>query len=100
MILGGVEVLCPRCREAPDERPEELVCVACSKSYPIVAGIPDLRVAPDPWIGLEDDRAKAHKIVDVFVSVDVPESCTFGTLGVERVPEFVHQIEATVRLAT
>jgi SAM-dependent methyltransferase len=30
--------------------------------YPIVAGIPDFRVAPDPWIGLDEDRAKALRL--------------------------------------
>jgi ubiquinone/menaquinone biosynthesis C-methylase UbiE len=32
--------------------------------YPIVEGIPDFRVAPDPWIGLADDREKAQRLAE------------------------------------
>jgi len=36
--------------------PEAFVCSRCSIRYPVVAGIPDYRIAPDPWIDAEADR--------------------------------------------
>jgi SAM-dependent methyltransferase len=57
-----VRLVCPRCRGALEDEDASLRCAGCSAEYPVVAGIPDLRVAPDPWIGLEDDRAKALEV--------------------------------------
>lgn len=54
--------VCPRCRGRLDHDPEAYRCAPCAAIYPIVAGIPDFRVSPDPWIGLEDDRAKALRV--------------------------------------
>jgi ubiquinone/menaquinone biosynthesis C-methylase UbiE len=39
-----------------------LTCAACSRQYPVVLGIPDLRLFPDPYIGLEPDREKGIKV--------------------------------------
>ncbi len=53
--------VCPACRSslehhaAPDER---YICTICARQYPVIIGIPDFRLQPDPWIGLEADRAK------------------------------------------
>lgn len=63
MKLGGIELVCPRCRGALDDATDTLTCSACLATFPIVAGIPDLRVSPDPWIGLEEDRAKALRVL-------------------------------------
>lgn len=62
VALAGL-LACPRCRgDLGGEG--ALECVGCGAAYPVVAGIPDLRVAPDPWIGLEDDRAKALRVAE------------------------------------
>ena len=53
---------CPRCRGDVEALAERYFCGACSASYPIVAGIPDFRVFPDPYIGLAEDRAKAQRL--------------------------------------
>lgn len=52
------DIVCPRCRGPLEDTGESLLCRGCDAAYPVVAGIPDLRVAPDPWIGYEADRAK------------------------------------------
>lgn len=54
--------VCPRCRRPVADAPDGYRCDPCGASYPVVSGIPDFRVAPDPWIGLEDDRAKALRL--------------------------------------
>jgi SAM-dependent methyltransferase len=53
--------VCPACRSSLEHHtaPEEYyACVPCARRYPVVIGIPDFRLRPDPWIGLEADRAK------------------------------------------
>ena len=55
-------VVCPRCRGDLVTRDDAYRCGACDVSYPVVLGIPDFRVFPDPWIGLEDDREKARRL--------------------------------------
>ncbi len=58
----GLELVCPRCRGSVSAAPEAFSCLRCDQTYPIVAGIPDFRVAPDPWIDLEADRAKGVQL--------------------------------------
>ena len=37
-------------------------CDSCAALYPVVSGIPDFRIASDPWIDLEADRAKGLRL--------------------------------------
>lgn len=53
---------CPICKGPLSIRPEQLSCGHCRKDYPIVLGIPDLRLYEDPLIPLEDDYRKGEKI--------------------------------------
>jgi ubiquinone/menaquinone biosynthesis C-methylase UbiE/uncharacterized protein YbaR (Trm112 family) len=55
---------CPHCKVILTHGAEELVCDGCGRHYPIVCGIPDLRVAPDPYIGFDEDRDKARKLFE------------------------------------
>jgi SAM-dependent methyltransferase/uncharacterized protein YbaR (Trm112 family) len=53
--------VCPACRGALAHlrgADECYRCAACARSFPVVIGIPDFRLRPDPWIGLEADREK------------------------------------------
>src|SRR4030095_1345944 len=34
----------------------------CASTFPVVCGIPDFRLAPDPYIGIDDDRRKAERL--------------------------------------
>jgi SAM-dependent methyltransferase len=54
--------VCPRCHGALDRAAESYRCATCAADYPIVLGIPDFRIFPDPWIGFEDDRNKARRL--------------------------------------
>jgi ubiquinone/menaquinone biosynthesis C-methylase UbiE/uncharacterized protein YbaR (Trm112 family) len=53
---------CPVCKGNLRLRPSELVCLQCERAFPIVLGIPDLRVYEDPLIPLQDDYRKGEKI--------------------------------------
>lgn len=53
---------CPRCRAAVAHEGEAWACPACGASYPILCGIPDFRLGPDPYLSLEAERAKAARL--------------------------------------
>jgi ubiquinone/menaquinone biosynthesis C-methylase UbiE len=54
--------VCPRCRGSLNQSATGYSCAACAADYPIISGIPDFRVFPDPWIGIKEDRAKALRL--------------------------------------
>jgi ubiquinone/menaquinone biosynthesis C-methylase UbiE/uncharacterized protein YbaR (Trm112 family) len=53
---------CPLCKGRLDLAEEALHCAPCGRAYPIVLGLPDLRVHEDPLIPLEDDYRKGEKV--------------------------------------
>ncbi len=57
-------LICPRCKADVRLESTAYVCEACAATYPIIAGIPDFRVYPDPYIDLESDRAKGQRLAD------------------------------------
>lgn len=59
---GELRYRCPRCGAAVTEGSLAWDCARCAASYPIVCGIPDFRIEPDPYIGIEEDREKAHRL--------------------------------------
>ena len=68
---------CPRCHSAAglDRDPAAEVtgwrCHECGARYPVVCGIPDFRVAADPYIGIEADREKARGLAARFEELDL-----------------------------
>jgi ubiquinone/menaquinone biosynthesis C-methylase UbiE/uncharacterized protein YbaR (Trm112 family) len=56
--------VCPRCKGALWSRDAAYGCEACRLEFPIVCGIPDFRLAPDPYIGIDDDRRKAERLFE------------------------------------
>ncbi len=52
----------------------------------MVLGIPDLRVAPDPYISIEDDRAKARRVAERFPDTDFAGLLAFYYSITEVVP--------------
>lgn len=59
------ELVCPTCRTVLEQRSNTLCCRACGRRFPVVAGIPDLRVTGDRYLSLEADRAKAEGLAGV-----------------------------------
>ena len=53
---------CPICKGDLPLQGETLTCARCGKTYPIVLGIPDLRIYEDPLIPLQDDYVKGEKV--------------------------------------
>jgi SAM-dependent methyltransferase len=58
MNFKGVDICCPHCHGELEAADTDLRCLSCSRCFPVVAGIPDLRVFPDPYIDMESDRKK------------------------------------------
>lgn len=57
--------VCPGCHGDLDGDPVHGAayhCDQCEREYPVVLGIPDFRLQPDPWISFEDDRARAEQL--------------------------------------
>lgn len=55
---------CPRCHAALASAPAAYACNQCQSVFPVVLGIPDFRLVPDPWISMVDDRDKAQRLVE------------------------------------
>lgn len=71
MIFKGVDIVCPHCRGELDRaRDAELACVGCSRRFPIVLDVPDLRIFPDPYIDPQEERAKAQRLAERFADLD------------------------------
>jgi len=58
-IAQPVPFCCPQCRGALTVGSHDYRCGRCSRAYPIVLGIPDFRLEPDPYISFEDEYGKA-----------------------------------------
>ena len=65
---------CPRCRGELEREASAYRCVPSAATYPNVLGLPDFRVEPDPWISLEDDRAKARRLIERSEGLDLARS--------------------------
>jgi SAM-dependent methyltransferase len=73
MTSVGVTLCCPHCREDLDDRGASLRCTGCGHEFPVVCGIPDLRVYPDPYIEPEADRAKGRALAARFDDLSFAE---------------------------
>jgi SAM-dependent methyltransferase len=72
LIVQGVEICCPVCKgdfQSPGDK-DLLECESCGRSFPIIYGIPDLRVFEDPYLSIEQDRAKALELATHFDELD------------------------------
>lgn len=55
---------CPLCKGELDPERDAYLCRRCSRRYPVVLGIPDLRVYPDPHLSIAEDHDKGRKIAE------------------------------------
>ncbi len=80
IALRALGLCCPYCRgdlaESGDAEPE-LECGGCRRRYPVVAGIPDLRIFDDPYIDAAADRAKARLVAGRLGETDLAGLLSF-----------------------
>ena len=62
--MEDTEYCCPRCKAALTLGMDAYTCAACNARYPIILGIPDFRVFPDPYIDIEADHQKGRRIAE------------------------------------
>lgn len=66
-----IQLVCPGCRGAlsaqPAGRDESIyTCEDCGRDFPILFGIPDLRLRPDSYLDIEADRAKGLRLAERY----------------------------------
>ena len=52
--------VCPRCKGPLASTAQKHACSQCAREYPVICGIPDFRLEPDPYISIDDDRGKGE----------------------------------------
>lgn len=58
-------LVCPMCRVELARHRDGFRCRDCDRWFPVVAGIPDLRVNGDAYLSIEDDRRRAEALAAV-----------------------------------
>lgn len=87
MNFKRIDICCPHCRAELDQpRQNALVCRGCRREFPVLLGIPDLRIFPDPYIGIEEDRAKAARLGERFNDFDFEGLVDFYYANTSVVP--------------
>lgn len=54
---------CPRCRAPLEGAGPGFRCAACGRSFPRRFGIPDFRLEPDPYIGIDEEEEKVRRLL-------------------------------------
>ena len=80
---------CPACHNGLEEDASGFFCSQCNRNYPYRFGLPDFRLSPDPYIGIDDEIEKVKKILG-----DGDHS--FERL-VERYYEFTPEVSAALQ---
>jgi len=61
--LREIGFVCPLCRGELDIENETYRCPPCQKVYPLLAGIPDFRIFPDPYLDFQEDEARTRMVL-------------------------------------
>ena len=56
--------VCPICKGGLETTGVSYRCLPCSGTYPVICGIPDFRLTPDPYIGIAEDREKGRLLAE------------------------------------
>src|SRR5262249_51489987 len=61
-VSAAPPFLCPYCRGELAAAKDAQSCAACGRRYPVLFGIPDLRLSGDRYLDLDADRARAEEL--------------------------------------
>lgn len=56
--------VCPQCKKELRQVPDMYHCAGCRRDYPVLCGIADFRLHPDPYISIDDDRRKGQHLFE------------------------------------
>ena len=54
--------VCPQCRTQLSVQADCYQCSYCNREYPVIFGIADFRIRSDPYLSLQQERAKAKRL--------------------------------------
>lgn len=92
MQFYDLALVCPACHgEVQRISDEALRCERCNRVYPVLLGIPDFRLWPDPYIGIEEDRAKGLRLAAECANMDFAGAVRHYYEITEAVPPFQAQ---------
>ena len=95
-----MQIVCPRCKGPLSPDTSGLECGPCGVVYPVVAGIPDLRLTADPLIELAEDREKALRLAEEAPSRSLEDLLAFYfSITPEVPPDRVATYTAAKRVA-
>jgi len=72
-----MDFVCPACKKPLSCQARLYFCKSCNREFPVLCGIADFRLHPDPYIGIEQDRAKAELLFDAGRSRDFQDLVRF-----------------------
>jgi len=107
------DFMCPQCRGPVESVSQSYRCSECLREYPIVFGIPDFRLFPDPYISFEDEYRKSSLLAEAArrysfedlvrfyweITPEAPQQAIeryihYATNGVDRGKAFLVEIDA------
>jgi ubiquinone/menaquinone biosynthesis C-methylase UbiE/uncharacterized protein YbaR (Trm112 family) len=88
---------CPLCKQALILRGERCTCSRCEREYPVVLGIPDLRVYSDPYVTIEEDHRKGKQVQAQAEKMSFAELLRFYWENVSLPPTPVDLREGFIR---
>lgn len=89
--------VCPQCHGTLESKPKAFVCPACDRIYPVILGIPDFRLQPDPYISFSDEYCKAERLAEAAERLSFEDLLRFYWEITPDVPR--HAAERYVRYA-
>lgn len=103
--LPGLELVCPACRGVLErhgsDATDRLDCTNCGHSFPVVLGIPDLRLWSDPYVDPDQDHSKGRLLAELYGKMSFMRAVTLYYELTDRVPpfqaqRFAHSLAAAV----
>jgi ubiquinone/menaquinone biosynthesis C-methylase UbiE/uncharacterized protein YbaR (Trm112 family) len=88
---------CPLCKQNVESRKQTFSCSPCGRTYPVVLGIPDLRVYSDPYITIEQDHRKGELVQEQAQRMSFAELLRFYWENVSKTPTPVDLREGFIR---
>lgn len=73
----NMEFVCPQCRGGLRRSEAGYGCEPCARLFPVLSGIPDFRLFADPYIGLEEDRAKGQALAEATRGMTFAEAVRY-----------------------